>query len=89
MTDLREAGVDCLTLGQYMQPTKRHLKVVEYVTPEKFAHWEEFGKEIGFLYTASGPLVRSSYKAGEFFIKNIVEGRRKENIWSTNDVILL
>jgi len=80
MTDLREAGVDCLTLGQYMQPTKRHLKVVEYVTPEKFAHWEEFGKEIGFLYTASGPLVRSSYKAGEFFIKNIVEGRRKENI---------
>ena len=79
MEDLREAGVDCLTLGQYMQPTKRHLKVVEYVTPEKFAHWEEFGKKIGFLYTASGPLVRSSYKAGEFFIKNIVEGRRKDN----------
>jgi lipoic acid synthetase len=77
MRDLRSAGVDCLTLGQYMQPTKRHLKVIEYVTPEKFAKWENVGKELGFLYTASGPLVRSSYKAGEFFIKNIVEARQK------------
>ncbi len=76
MRDLREAGVDCLTLGQYMQPTKRHLRVVEYVTPEKFAQWEEAGRKMGFLYTASGPLVRSSYKAGEFFIKNIVDARR-------------
>jgi lipoic acid synthetase len=79
MEDLRVAEVDCLTLGQYMQPTKRHLKVVEYVTPEKFAHWENIGKEMGFLYTASGPLVRSSYKAGEFFIKNIVDVRRKNS----------
>ena len=77
MKELRAAGVECLTLGQYMQPTKRHLKVQEYVTPEKFAHWERVGKELGFLYTASGPLVRSSYKAGEFFIKNIVEARRE------------
>ncbi|XP_027138168.1 lipoyl synthase, mitochondrial-like isoform X2 [Larimichthys crocea] len=61
--ELREAGVDCLTLGQYMQPTKRHLKVEEYVTPERFAHWEKVGNEMGFVYTASGPLVRSSYKA--------------------------
>jgi len=76
MKDLRDVGVDCLTLGQYMQPTKRHLKVVEYVTPEKYAHWEKRGNELGFLYTASGPLVRSSYKAGEFFLKNIVEKRR-------------
>jgi len=78
MKDLREVGVDCLTLGQYMQPTKRHLKVQEYVTPAKFAHWEKVGKELGFLYTASGPLVRSSYKAGEFFIKNIVEARTSQ-----------
>jgi len=76
MEELREVGVDCLTLGQYMQPTKRHLKVQEYVTPEKFAHWERLGRELGFLYTASGPLVRSSYKAGEFFIKNIVNSRK-------------
>lgn len=79
MRDLRQVGVDCLTLGQYMQPTKRHLKVVEYVTPEKFAQFEKMGLEMGFLYTASGPLVRSSYKAGEFFIKNIIETKRKIN----------
>ncbi|XP_035274608.1 lipoyl synthase, mitochondrial [Anguilla anguilla] len=76
MKELRESGVDCLTLGQYMQPTKRHLKVDEYVTPEKFAHWEKTGNEMGFVYTASGPLVRSSYKAGEFFLKNLIEKRR-------------
>ena len=80
MSDLRAVGVDCLTLGQYMQPTKRHLKVHEYVTPEKFAYWEKRGNELGFLYTASGPLVRSSYKAGEFFLKNIVEKRRSDSI---------
>ncbi|EPY78009.1 lipoyl synthase, mitochondrial precursor [Camelus ferus] len=63
MEALREADVDCLTLGQYMQPTKRHLKVEEYITPEKFKYWEKVGNELGFHYTASGPLVRSSYKA--------------------------
>ncbi|KAM9857115.1 lipoyl synthase, mitochondrial [Aulostomus maculatus] len=78
LTELREAGVDCLTLGQYMQPTKRHLKVEEYVTPEKFAHWEKVGNDMGFVYTASGPLVRSSYKAGEFFLKNLLKKRKAE-----------
>uniref|UniRef100_A0A8V0YXK1 Lipoyl synthase, mitochondrial n=1 Tax=Gallus gallus TaxID=9031 RepID=A0A8V0YXK1_CHICK len=77
---LREAGVDCLTLGQYMQPTKRHLKVEEYVTPEKFKYWEKVGNDLGFHYTASGPLVRSSYKAGEFFLKNLVEKRKTKVI---------
>lgn len=76
MRDLREADVECLTLGQYMQPTKKHLKVIEYVTPEKFKHWEEKGNELGFLYTASGPLVRSSYKAGEFLITSILKNRK-------------
>ena len=79
MKDLREVGVDCLTLGQYMQPTKRHLKVVEYVTPEKYSYWEKRGNELGFLYTASGPLVRSSYKAGEFFLKNIIDKKRQSS----------
>ncbi|KAF1395202.1 hypothetical protein PFLUV_G00009100 [Perca fluviatilis] len=78
LTELREAGVDCLTLGQYMQPTKRHLKVEEYVTPERFAHWEKVGNDMGFMYTASGPLVRSSYKAGEFFLKNLLKKRKAE-----------
>uniref|UniRef100_A0A8D2BAX9 lipoyl synthase n=1 Tax=Sciurus vulgaris TaxID=55149 RepID=A0A8D2BAX9_SCIVU len=76
MKALREADVDCLTLGQYMQPTKRHLKVEEYITPEKFKYWEKIGNELGFHYTASGPLVRSSYKAGEFFLKNLVAKRK-------------
>ncbi|KAJ8968312.1 hypothetical protein NQ317_007562 [Molorchus minor] len=76
LTDLRSSGVDCVTLGQYMQPTKRHLKVVEYVTPEKFLNWENVGNELGFLYVASGPLVRSSYKAGEFFIASILKNRK-------------
>lgn len=83
LSDLRSSGVDCVTLGQYMQPTKRHLKVKEYVTPEKFKFWEEMGEELGFAYTASGPLVRSSYKAGEFFIKNILKQRTKETSTAT------
>lgn len=78
LRDLRSSGVDCVTLGQYMQPTKWHLKVKEYVTPEKFKFWEDVGNELGFAYTASGPLVRSSYKAGEFYIKNILKQRRAE-----------
>ncbi|XP_074650703.1 lipoyl synthase, mitochondrial-like [Tubulanus polymorphus] len=76
MEDLRKIDVDCLTLGQYMQPTKRHIKVKEYVTPEKFQYWQEMGEKMGFAYTASGPLVRSSYKAGEFFLKNLAIQRQ-------------
>ncbi len=70
MLDLRSKGVDILTLGQYLQPTKKHLRVIEYITPEKFKFFEEKGLEFGFSYVASGPLVRSSYKAGEYFIKH-------------------
>ena len=76
--DLRDSGVDCITLGQYIQPTKWHLKVKEYIPPEKFKFWEEIGNQLGFAYTASGPLVRSSYKAGEFFIKNILKERQEK-----------
>jgi len=79
MQDLRRNGVDCLTLGQYMQPTKRHLRVEEFVTPTKFDHWKDVGDKMGFLYTASGPLVRSSYKAGEFYLKNIIQSRQSTN----------
>ncbi|EFA02475.1 lipoyl synthase, mitochondrial [Tribolium castaneum] len=76
LEDLKTAGVDCVTLGQYMQPTKKHLLVVEYVTPEKYQYWEKVGNEMKFLYVASGPLVRSSYKAGEFFIASILKNRK-------------
>ncbi|OQV25569.1 Lipoyl synthase, mitochondrial [Hypsibius exemplaris] len=79
MQDLREADVDCVTLGQYMQPTKRHLKVVEYVTPEKFEYWGDVGKKLGFVYAASGPLVRSSYRAGEFYIAALLKSRAEDS----------
>ena len=72
MRDLRSVGVDILTIGQYLQPTRHHLPVVEYVTPEKFRWLREIGERLGFLYVASGPLVRSSYKAGEYFIKHVL-----------------
>lgn len=75
LKDLREANVDVVTFGQYMRPTKRHMKVSEYVTPAKFEHWQQTAESLGFLYVASGPLVRSSYKAGEFF----VSGERLSN----------
>lgn len=76
LEELRKVNVDCVTLGQYMRPTKRHMKVHEYVTPEKFKYWEDKGMEMGFKYVASGPLVRSSYKAGEFYISNILKRQR-------------
>ncbi|VDK43898.1 unnamed protein product [Anisakis simplex] len=62
MRDLRSIGVEALTFGQYMQPTKRHLLVKEWITPAKFDEWKEKGDSFGFLYTASGPLVRSSLR---------------------------
>ena len=63
MRDLRDNHVDILTLGQYLQPTKKHLKVAEYVNPEKFNYFKKIGLELGFRYVESGPLVRSSYHA--------------------------
>eukprot|EP01111_Echinosteliopsis_oligospora_P016170 TRINITY_DN6613_c0_g1_i2.p1 TRINITY_DN6613_c0_g1~~TRINITY_DN6613_c0_g1_i2.p1 ORF type:complete len:150 (-),score=50.63 TRINITY_DN6613_c0_g1_i2:58-507(-) len=77
--DLLEAGVDCVTLGQYLQPTKKHMKVEAYITPEKFKYWQEEGEKMGFKYVASGPFVRSSYKAGEFFLKNLVKNHNHPN----------
>jgi lipoyl synthase len=65
MKDLRAVDVDILTLGQYLQPTKEHLPVERYVTPEEFARWKTIGLELGFAHVESGPLVRSSYHADE------------------------
>lgn len=76
MRDLRGVGVDFLTLGQYLQPTPRHLPVREWVTPERFDELRCMGEEEGFLYVAAGPLVRSSYRAGEFFVESLVRERR-------------
>ncbi len=76
MDDLRSRGVDILTLGQYLRPSDWHLEVTEYVPPEVFDHYRERGEERGFLYVAAGPLVRSSYRAGEYFLEKVIrEGR--------------
>ncbi|KKY20995.1 putative lipoic acid synthetase precursor [Phaeomoniella chlamydospora] len=76
LRDLREANVDVVTFGQYMRPTKRHMAVHEYVTPTVFDAWKQRALDMGFLYCASGPLVRSSYKAGEAFIENVLKKRK-------------
>ena len=64
--------------GQYMRPTKRHIAVVEYLTPEAFAAYQKIAEEMGFLYVASGPMVRSSYRAGEYFLENVLKKRKAE-----------
>jgi lipoyl synthase len=66
LQDLRRVGCDILTLGQYLQPTLKHLPVKEFVAPEKFAEYGERAREMGFVHVASGPMVRSSYHADEF-----------------------
>ena len=66
MDDLRDAGVQVLTLGQYLRPTPQHLPVVEYIAPEAFETYREIGLSKGFEYVASGPLVRSSYHAADY-----------------------
>lgn len=65
-------NVFCKPTGQYMRPTKRHMAVSDYVTPEAFDALAKEAKSLGFLYVASGPLVRSSYRAGEFYLKNVL-----------------
>ncbi len=67
LRDLRAAEVDVVTLGQYMQPTRNHLPVIRYVTPDEFKQYREAGLQLGFLEVASGPLVRSSYRADRIF----------------------
>ncbi|MFB6095435.1 MAG: lipoyl synthase [Halodesulfurarchaeum sp.] len=77
LSDLREIGVDIVTLGQYLQPSRSHLEVAEYVHPETFETWRRVAEEeFGFLYCASGPMVRSSYRAGELFVDALLEEGR-------------
>ena len=78
MKALRQHGVDFLTLGQYLQPTPEHLPVQKYVHPTTFDGHREKGEALGFHYVASGPLVRSSYRAGEHFIRASIESRRPD-----------
>ena len=73
MRDMRAAGVDVITFGQYLRPSKRHMPVERYVPPAEFEDWKKEGEAMGFVYVASGPLVRSSYKAGEYFLEKYLD----------------
>lgn len=73
LLDLRAADVDVITFGQYLRPSRRHISVVRYVPPEEFSEWQVEAEAMGFRYVASGPMVRSSYKAGEFFLKGMID----------------
>ncbi|WP_437280594.1 lipoyl synthase [Sorangium sp. So ce375] len=73
LRDLREAGVDIVTIGQYLRPSSKHAPVHRFVEPETFAAFERAALEMGFLYAASAPLVRSSYKAAEVFVRSLMD----------------
>ena len=76
MRGLRQFGVDFLTLGQYLQPSHRHLAVQEFIPPQQFERLKGLAESLGFSHVASGPLVRSSYRAGEYFVRNLLRGRQ-------------
>ena len=79
MTDLRDNGCDVITIGQYLQPTKKHLPVHRFVHPDEFAEYREIGYELGFDYVESGPLVRSSYHSERHVFAGL--GRKE---WENN-----
>ena len=73
MKDLRAINADILTIGQYLRPTDWHIPISSFVAPEKFEYFKQKALELGFLFCAAGPFVRSSYKAGELFVKNVLK----------------
>ncbi|MDG6996572.1 MAG: lipoyl synthase [Nitrososphaerota archaeon] len=79
MKDLRAIDVDILAIGQYLRPSSWHLEVEEYVHPSKFERFREIGESMGFRFVASGPLVRTSYRAGEFFMENLIRKERRNS----------
>lgn len=79
MDDLRAIDVDILTFGQYLRPTNWHLPVEKFIPPAQFKAWEELGLQKGFMSVPSGPLVRSSYRAGEKFIEGIIRSGRQHD----------
>ncbi len=80
MNDLRAKGVQILTIGQYLQPSKNHFKLQEFISPEQFKKYEQAALKKGFLFCAAGPFVRSSYKAGELFIENVLKKNKSGNL---------
>lgn len=78
--DLRSVGVDIITIGQYLQPTAKHFPVAQYISPERFRWFKEVTERMGFKYVAAGPLVRSSFRAGELFLENVIGSREYESL---------
>ena len=76
LDDLREVGTDFVSIGQYLRPSARHAEIKEFVRPERFDSIRKLALQKGFRYAAAGPLVRSSYKAGEYFAATVVSGRQ-------------
>jgi lipoic acid synthetase len=73
LSDLRQVGTDIVTFGQYLQPSRSHLEVSEYVHPDVFETWQRVAEDdFDFAYCASGPMVRSSYRAGELFVESVL-----------------
>jgi lipoic acid synthetase len=89
MRDLRDVGCDILTLGQYLQPSPWHLPVQSFVSPASFEAWRHRGEELGFRYVAAGPLVRSSYRAGEFYVRAFLERRLRREKAGRDDGTLV
>ena len=86
LRELRAAGVDIVTLGQYLRPSPRHIALQEYVHPEKFNYFRQIAEQLGFLYCAAGPFVRSSYRAGELFMKGIIRKEGTHGPQDTRDI---
>ena len=86
MESLREAEVDVLTVGQYLQPTKKHARVERFVTPEEFERYRAMGESMGFSFVSSGPLVRSSYRAAEAFLHGALKLKGAERGVATRSV---
>ncbi len=86
MDDLRKIDVDFFTMGQYLRPTEKQMAVEQYMLPEVFGKLKIIGEQKGFLYVASGPFIRSSYRAGELFIKAVLEKEQNINMPNVNRV---
>lgn len=79
LRELRGANIDVVTIGQYLRPTPKHAPIARYVEPSEFEHYKQLGNALGFQYVASGPLVRSSYRAAEAFLEGTLRGQRVRN----------
>ena len=86
LKDLRSVGCDGITFGQYLRPQKRHWPVERFIPPEEFRGWKKKAEDMGFISCASGPMVRSSYRAGELFMSALIQ-KTKDEKWLLNRLL--